>query len=210
MRNGKRGANRQIKATVRDRQLIPHPPQLPSYGLTRDVRLRFLSTSAFNGAVTYQNLLDTVLVASTTIAGFDLFDSVRVNAVELWAIAPVGTAATVILVYDGLVVGATGDRKTHTDTSMGIEPAHVRARPDPLTQTGQFQPSSSIPAFLLDIPTDTVIDVSLTMRQPILGNAMPAQNALVGASPGVVYYRGLDGRASSTTVLPVQGAVSVE
>lgn len=206
-KGGKSGANRQNKAAG---GMIPRPPPIQSYGITRDIRMRFLSNAAFIGSISFQNILDTVLVATTAIAGFDLFDAVRVNSVELWSIAAVGTAATVILTYSGNTVGASGDQKTHTDTSMGIEPAHIRARPDPLTQAGQFQPSSIDVAFVLDIPADTVIDVSVTMRQPVLGAAVAAQHALVGAAPGAVYYRGLDGLATSATVLPVQGAGAVQ
>jgi len=187
--------------------LIPHPPPIRSYGITRDVRLRFTSNAAFNGNITYENLLDAILVASTAIAGQQLFNAVRVNAVELWATPALGSSATVAVIYDGVVVGAQGDAKLHTDSSMGIEPAHVRAVPDPLTQAGQFQINSTNAAFFLSVPIATVIDVSMTLRQPIEGTAANVQNALVGATPGAVYYRGLDGKASATTVLPIVGTI---
>lgn len=190
-------------------QVISHPPQLPSYGVTRDVRMRFQSNAAFVGAVTFQNLLDTVLMCTGAAAAYDLYQAVRVNAVELWAISVLGTATTAILVFDGATVGAAGDQKTHTDTSMGIEPAHVKARPDPLTQAGQFQPSSANTAFFLDIPSGCVIDVSMTMRQPVNGAAVIAQNVPAGATTGALAFRGLDGKAVSVTVLPVQGVLSV-
>jgi hypothetical protein len=171
--------------------------------------MRYLSNAAFVGPITFQNLLDTVLVAISALAGVDLYDAVRINSVEAWAIATLGTPVTAIVVYAGESVGAAGDQKVHTDTSMGIEPAHVKARPDPLTQAGQFQPSSVSNAFDLDIPAGTVVDVSLTLRQSVVGQVVAAQNALVGAVAGTVYYRGLDGKAVAATVLPVQGVISV-
>jgi len=167
--------------------------------------MRFTSTAAFNSQITYQNLLDTVLVAITAILGYDVFDAVRINSVELWSIAVQGTPVTAVLTFNGETVGAQGDLKLHTDTSMGVEPAHVKARPDPLTQAGQFQVSSGNVAFSLDIPSGTVIDVSMTLRQPIQGQANAAQNALVGATVGAFYYRGLDGKANAATTLPVVG-----
>jgi hypothetical protein len=189
--------------------MIPHPPQLPSYGITRDVRLRFAATAAAAANVTFQNLLDTILVATGATSAADLFEAVRVNSVEMWAIAALGTPATVILVFDGITVGAFGDQKTHTDTSMGIEPAHVRARPDPLTQAGQFQGSSANVAFIVDVPAGTVIDVSMTLRQPVNGTVVVSQNVLVGATAGQVLYRGLDGKTAALTNFPVQGAIAV-
>jgi hypothetical protein len=189
-------------------QMIPHPPQLPSYGITRDVRLRFASNAAFDAAITFQNLLDTILLAVGATSGFDLFEGVRVNSVEAWAISAVGTPATVIVVFSGVTIGAYGDQKTHTDTSVGIEPAHVKAKPDPLTQAGQFQLSSADVAFSLDVPSGTVIDVSLSFRQPVAAEAVACQNVLVGATTGAIYYRGLDGKALSLTVLPCVGALA--
>jgi hypothetical protein len=164
------------------------------------------ATAAAITSITFQNLLDMVLFAATSTTGFDVFEAVRINSVEIWASPMSGTPTTVILVFDGLTVGAAGDQKAHTDTSMGIEPAHVKARPDPLTQAGQFQASSANIAFLLNVPAGAVIDVSLSLRQPVLEAAIATQNVLVGATPGAMYYRGLDGKTVALTNYPVVGA----
>jgi hypothetical protein len=203
-------ANRGPGRRGRGDQMISHPPQISSYGITRDVRLRFVSNAGFIGNITYQNLLDTVLLSTTAVLGTDLFTAVRVNKVEAWAVPALGAAATVSVIFDGGVVGAAGDQKLHTDTSMGIEPAHVSAKPDPLTQAGQFQASSANNAFELEVPSGTVIDVSMTLRNSVNGEAVAAQNALVGATAGVIYYRGLDGKPVATTVLPVVGTNTVQ
>jgi len=189
--------------------MLSHPPQIPSYGISRDVRMRFSVTAGGTTNITFQNLLDVILMATSSTAGYDLFEAVRVNSVELWAISTLGTPVTVSLIYDGSTVGAAGDLKTHTDTSMGVEPAHVRARPDPLTQAGQFQASAANVAFTVSAPAGAVVDVSLTLRQPVLGVAVAAQNVLVGATIGALYYRGLDGKTSALTNFPVQGAYAV-
>jgi hypothetical protein len=200
---------RRVQAPPRGREMISHPPQLPSYGITRDVRMRFQATAAAQLAFTFQNLLDCVLLATSATAVFDLFEGVRLNSIEMWAIAAVGTPATLTCIFDGLTVGAMGDQKTHTDTSMGVQPAHVKARPDRLTQAGQFQPSSAAVAFRLDTPAGTIIDVSMSYRQPMLSQAVAAQNVAVAATAGAVYYRGLDGKTTALTNYPVIGADSV-
>jgi hypothetical protein len=188
---------------------ISHPPPIPSYGISRDVRLRFQSTGSFAGSITFQNLLDTVLVASSASTGIDLFQQVRINSVEVWAIAAIGTGVTVQVGYLGQTAGVAGDMKLHTDTSMGVQPAHLRAHPDRLSQAAQFQPSVAAVAFFLDIPSNSVIDVSLSFRNPITGEATAAQNVLVAATPGAIYYRGLDGKTTALTGLPVEGAFAV-
>jgi hypothetical protein len=194
---------------ARKDQMISHPPQLRSYGLVKEARLRFVSNAAFAGTITFQNLLDMVLIGTSATTLADLFFAVRVNSVEMWSLPAVGGANTVVCIFSGAVVGASGDQKTHTDTSMGIEPAHVKARPDRLTQAGQFQPSSADAAFTLQIPTGTVIDVSVSLRNPVDGAApIVSQNAGVGITTGVIYYRGLDGKAVATTSLPVVGALA--
>jgi hypothetical protein len=171
--------------------------------------MRYAATAAAELVVTFQNLLDTILVATSATTGVDVFDAVRVNSIEIWAIAALGTPATVMLSFNGETIGAQGDQKTHSDTSMGVEPAHVRARPDPLTQAGQFQASAANAAFIITVPAGAVIDVSISLRQPVLGQAVASQNVLVGATAGVIYYRALDGKTTALTNFPVQGALAV-
>jgi hypothetical protein len=207
--NKRRGPSNGRRNKGGENQLIAHPPVIRSYGITRDVRIRFVSNAAFTGSITFQNLLDLILIGTSTTTLADLFFAVRLNSVELYSLPAVGGASTVTLIYSGATVGASGDQKAHTDTSMGIEPAHVKAAPDRLTQAGQFQPSSADVAFAMQIPTGTVVDVSLTFRNPVDG-AVPiaSQNAGVGLTIAQVFYRGLDGKASATTQLPNVGALA--
>jgi hypothetical protein len=203
------GRKRNTSRPMRRDQLIAHPPQIPSYGITRDVRLRFAQIASGATNITFQNLLDTIAVCTSATTAADLFEGVRVNSVELWAIAALGTPATVSLSFDGTTAGSQGDQKTHTDTSMGVEPAHVKAHPDPLTQAGQFQATSASVAFILTCPAGTVIDVSLSFRQPVLGEVNATQNVVVGGAAGLIFYRGLDGKTTALTNIPVVGASSV-
>jgi hypothetical protein len=211
MQRGKRRGNGRNKPSrVNNGSMIPHPPPIKSYGITHDVRVRFQSGSAIDFAVTFQNLLDVINLATSATTATGLFTQVRLNAVELWATPVTGAPVTVSLIFSGAVAGAAGDLKLHTDTSMGIEAAHVKAQPDRLTQAGQFQPNEADTAFTLICPTGTVIDVSMSLRNAIIGAATEVQNAPVGATAGVVYYRGLDGVAKSTTTMPVVGALATD
>jgi hypothetical protein len=202
--------NRRMNKRNRGEAAIPHPPQIKSYGITHDVRLRFQSGSAINTTITYHNLLDAINVATSATTANTLFTQVRVNAVEMWATPVTGAPATVSLIYSGLTVGAAGDQKLHTDTSVGIEPAHVKASPDRRTQAGQFQVYNTDVAFALVCPANTVIDVSMSYRNAVLGVTNVVQSAPVGATVGALYYRGLDGAAASTTTMPVVGALATD
>jgi hypothetical protein len=211
MKRGKSGGNHQNKPRrVNNRSLIPHPPPIKSYGITHDVRVRFQSGSAIDQVITFQNLLDVINISTSATTATGLFTQVRLNAVELWATPVTGAPVTISLIFSGVSAGAAGDLKLHTDTSMGIEAAHVKASPDRLTQAGQFQPNVTDTAFTLACPTGTVIDVSMSLRNAISGTATEVQNAPVGATAGVVYYRGLDGVAKSTTAMPVVGALATD
>jgi len=178
--------------------MIPHPMPLTKYQMTHDVKLRFTANTAVAQSITFQNLLDSILVATTTIAGSNLFYMVKVKSVEVWAILAVGQATTVSVVYDGITTGALGDRDIHIDTSMGIEPAHVLARPTRRTLASNYQLNSSASAFRLDCPGGSVIDVSLSFNG-YFGTVAACQNALVAANAGATYLRGLDGLAIATS-----------
>jgi hypothetical protein len=186
------------------RQLIPHPPPIQNIGITYSTRLRFVTNAAVNATViTFQNLLDVLNFALTAVTAADVFQAVRVRAVEMWATPLLGSAVTCECEFLGSGAGATGDSSIHTDTSMGIEPAHVLARPAPRSGIALFQPSANIAAFVLTCPSGTVVDVELTLRgRP--NTAVATQNVPAGATPGAWYYRGLDGLAVAATVFVPQ------
>jgi hypothetical protein len=149
-----------------------------------------------------------MLMATTAIQGADIFTQVKIRSVEVWAAPLLGSAVNVSVVFDSNAAGFVGDQRFHTDTSMGIEPAHVRAVPSAKSQAALFQVSSNSPAFQLACPSGAVVDVELTFVQSSLAVATIAQNALVGATVGAPYWRGLDGVALAATKLsPVALAI---
>jgi hypothetical protein len=177
---------------------MEHPPQINGYEVTHSSRMRFTVTAAANQLITYQNLLDAILIATTAIAGFDLYDIVRVNYVEVWSQAALGTPSTVSVTY----VTATGDRSVHTDTSLGVKPARVLAVPSKMSLASFYQLSAAGGCFSVTCPAGSVIDVDLTYKTAQV-TPVAAQNALVGATVGEMYFRGLDGLAAAGTNFPV-------
>jgi len=184
----------------REDRSISHPPSIENLSIVHATKLRFITNAGVaQTGITFQNLLDALLIATTNLAPFDLFQQVRVRAVEMWATPVVGGATTVQCEFINQTAGFVGDGKVHSDTSMGVQPAHLRCRPAARSGSALFQFSQATNAFVLTCPSGTVIDVELTYRGlPQLSTA--AQNASVGAAAGAWYYRGLDGQAKAATV----------
>jgi hypothetical protein len=184
-----------------------HPPSIGSYGITHTTRLRFTSNAAFSGNITFQNLLDAIVLAQSALNLYDLFHTVKVRRVQVWAIPAQGTTTSVQVAFAGISTQWAGDAAVHTDTSMGIQPAYVSARPAPKSVAADFQQSATNTAFNLVCPIGSVIDVSLSFRN-IPGYANLASNASVGATVGAISFRGLDGLAAATSkFVPAVGPV---
>jgi hypothetical protein len=104
-------------------QLIPHPPPIQSFGLKHSTTLRFTATAAAGQTeITFQNLIDTINFAATAVTAFQVFRTVKIRYVEVWAVPVIGNAASIVVEFNGGTVGSAGDQVIHTDTSMGINP----------------------------------------------------------------------------------------
>jgi len=185
-------------------QVIPHPPPIANYAIVHSTRLRFITNVAVLQAdITFQNLLDLILVGISATVVYDLFTAVKLRKIKMWAAPNLGTATTVECALVGATAGEVGDFRVVTDTSMGIEPAYISVRPAVQSLLSLFQVSGSGQALSLTCPSGTVIDLELTFRaRP--GLSLVAQNAAVGVAIGATYYRGLDGlAAASTKFVPV-------
>jgi hypothetical protein len=181
------------------KEMISHPPSIGSYNVTHGTRLRFLANAAFAGNITYQNLLDTILWADTTTVPVDVFHTVKIRKVEAWVLPTIGSAATLEVEFSGVTAGSQGTNKIVTDTSMGIQPAHVSAAPGRESLASKWQLSSTAVAFALTCPSGSVIDVELSFKNNP-GEVKAAQNVSVAATAGSLNFRGLDGAAVATTV----------
>jgi len=178
---------------------VTHPPRLNGVQIVHSVVMRFvLNAAVASGNVTFQNLLDTFLVGVTATTLYDLFAVCKLRYVEAWATPILGQATTISVTFPGLTAGATGDNVVHTDTSMSIQPAHVRAKPSQRSLASDYQSNLAAVAMRLDLPAGAVIDVALSFKQQWATN-IAAQNAGAGIAPGVLYLRGLDGLAVATS-----------
>jgi len=185
--------------------VIPRPPQIPNTTLTHNVRMRFASNASAGLSISWKNLLDTWLVATSATQGYQLFDSVRIRAIEVWAYSASGPV-TATVTFPGAVLGAQGDSTTHSDTCMGLEPAHVLARPSKKSIASMFQNSNTNTAFDIYVPSGAVVDLLLSFRCSMAGYApVTATNALVAAQTGNLYVRGFDGIAAATSKFVPQG-----
>jgi len=178
---------------------LTHPPQIQDYSIRHGVVLRFtLNAAMANSAITFQNLLDTILFASSAVVGYDVFATVKIRKVEVWSMAILGATSTIDVLFAGATAGQIGDQRLHTDSSMGVEPAHVSARPSPKALGSNYQISTAGTAFTITAPVGSVVDLHLSFCNTF---AVPqaAQNALVGATVGATLLRGFDGLAAATS-----------
>jgi len=187
---------------------MEYPPQLNSYQVTHSTSLRFTVTApVVNQQVTAENLLDAMLVSTSATSGFQLFDAFKLKYVEIWGQAGVGTPSTVGLQFSS--GGNAGDLAEHTDTSLGIKPAYLRAGPSRLSLASFWTASSGSTIFKCTAGAGSIIDVHIAYRTS--NNAPVAlANALVGAAVGEFYFRGLDGLAIATTNFPPPSGVNVQ
>jgi len=190
--------------------LLTHPPEIGRYEVTHSQVLRFTSAAAASLTdISFNNLLDTILITETAITAASLFNLVKVNWVKIWAIGALGTPVTTQVQYTGATIGQVGDFDIHTDTSMGVQPAFVWARPAKRSLVSEFQPGSANTAFNITCPAGSVIDVSISFRNRpgTLGHQAVAPAA---TTAGVVAFRGLDGLViASTNFSPPTGIFSI-
>ncbi len=173
-----------------------HPPPINPQ-IKHHQRMRYVVLASNSLDVTFANVLDGIIVATTTTNAVQLFDQVRIHGVEVWAVGTGTAPTTVQCTFSGNVLGASGNARVYSDTSVSIQPAHILARPDPLSQTAQWQPYNTNTAFRLNVPAGAIVDVIVSYRND--DSAPTGTAAVVAATAGEVYYRGLDSLAIATT-----------
>jgi hypothetical protein len=200
-----RGKGRSSQGVLQ-RYMAPRVTQIPNLGLTHTGRLRFTTTATVAFAVSFQNLMDCFLIATTATQGYQLFDAVRIRAVEVWAFTTSATVTTTVSFAGVTTAGVAGSQQTFSDTSMALEPAYVRAVPSARCPASLFQTTNGNTAFNIYAPAASVVDVHFVYRTGLEGNTpAAAQAALVAATAGLVYLRGLDGLPTATTKFAPQG-----
>jgi hypothetical protein len=196
----------------RIQRLIPCPPPINDYALTCRKRLRFTLVTNLSGSiVTWSNLIDTIGFSIAANSGYNLFRAVRINFIEIWdAASTQGNINSVSITWSENDSNLGGGLSTVSDTSMSIEPCHVKAKPPKGTLSSEwhvgFGPNIT-PAFTLTASGSAVIDVDLSFRSSTSGAANGEANALVGAVVGTVFWRGLDGLAAAASKYSVPAGI---
>lgn len=182
---------------------IPNPSGLRVYSLPQSaLNLRFTCTTATTSTVTWANILDTVIMATTATQAADVFYAVRLHSVEIWLPASgagVSTNNQCSLAFDS---PTQGDQRLWVCSSFGGTGGYVKAVPSKKSLNGlTWQDSSSVGGFTLNnCPVGAVLQLNVTMRSRLgQGSAQIAAQAGSGMSVGTIYLRGLDGLAAAST-----------
>jgi hypothetical protein len=196
-------ARRRVAGASQD---VPKPKQI-QLEVKQTRKLRFTNTGANpSTSISWYNLLDTVIVAGTASNGYELYDFVRIKEIEMWGNRGANTASAISIGIDfgGVLAGMQGAGRSWEDTSVSLaQPAYLRVRPDPRSQSAQFQSAQSGIAFHIrasGAPAECVIvDLTLEFINSPLVNPTAVGQAIAAATAGEIYFGGLDALRAVTT-----------
>jgi hypothetical protein len=181
-------------------------------------RLRFVSTGPNDPSgysVTSTDLMDLYCMAVTSSSAYQIFNSVRVLAVEVWVPSALDTTNNAPVVnscfveYPAMVLstGLGGKSVRIVDTSTSLDrAAHVRALPPEGSYASMWTTNTTVAGtnILFNIgaaSTGCVVDVTieLTIRDSSLA-PQPVTASVAGATVGQVYVRALSSTTSGALV----------
>lgn len=184
---------------------VPNPGALQVTGVpTTSMKLKFNCGVATTSTITWANVLDTVIFATSSTAAADLFFSARLHAVEVWVPPSVGGVATSAQASIAFDSPTQGDQRLWICYS-GPQGGYVKAKPSNKSANGLFwQDSSNVTCFTVNnMPVGALIQLSISFRCRMgPGSAVVAAQAGSGMTPGTLYLRGLDGLAIASTKFP--------
>jgi hypothetical protein len=167
-------------------------------------KYRFTSSSSSQTTIFGSTLVNALGVSATTaILGQPIFQTFKVNRIEIWAPPSAqGSFATCSVQFPGTNQSPS---REFSDTSVSVtDPAHVIATPPPLSLCSFWTNANEAggandPLFTLVAPTGSIIELHMSM---IVNDAAPPQSTavLVGATIGAVYYCSLDSSTSAGSI----------
>jgi hypothetical protein len=197
-KKNKKNKNKQVY-----QEPFQHPRQLPNYGLSHRMRMRFLVGNTLTAQqITWVNLIDTIGFVANATGLYNIFRAVKLNFVEIWDTSALGAASSLAILFNESDTNLSGDQKMITDISMGVVPAHIKCKPPKSSLSKEWHIGAgpnTTNAFALWTSASAVVDVDLSFRSGTTGTVNGAQNACVGGTVGAVAFRGLDGLAVATT-----------
>ena len=207
-----KGRNGKFQSRL-DRDMVRDDlPQLVDQ-ISTGMTLRFTTTGtggSTSASISFQNLLDAVFIAGTSTTAYQLFDFVKVRRVTVRAVPGAnsgGSTVTVGIEFPGLVAGSNAGGKQASNSQMGVSKcAYVSLVPDKLSAAAFWQQSTSANAFVVrstdlnnTICLGTIIDVELSYKNSADVSPAALQSAVTGATPGNIYFGGLDGGRLAAT-----------
>lgn len=191
------------KSQLRSNQVPTWNPQIRMSSL----RLRFTCQSTGIFTVTAKYILDLMYIATSSTAGYCLWDAFRIRFVEIryGGTSPVPLYAAIQ--YVGNTGGTQGDYRNHSATSMGVTPMMIHAAPAKTSTASTWQGNSNSVVMELDLPQSAVVDLVFDVRTDDRQTPTAVTYAVVGATAGQLYYRGLDGVAGPASNLAPFGPV---
>ena len=178
---------------------IPIPGGMVAKSLPEcSMSLDFVVNATTTQTISWRQLLDTVLMATSSTVGADMFYSARLHYIDVWT--PPSTYVQLGAPSIAFDSPSQGDQKVY-NIPVGPQGGYCRCKPSLTTLNGlTWQSSSSVTCFTLNsFSVGTYLRLSVTFRAR-QGSAVAAQNALSGAVAGALYLRGLDGQAKATSV----------
>ncbi len=163
-------------------------------------RYRFVSTSGTARPIQVRYLTGAAgVVADTATTGQPIFQSVRIQQIEIWAPpASQGSAITCSVLWEQ---STQSQPREVSDTSNSVsQPAHVLTSPPPGSLAGFWSPRSATTTLCtLVAPAGSIIDVWLSL---VMGDGVQTSTpqTLVGATVGGVYYGGLDSQTAASAI----------
>jgi len=183
---------------------VDKPPPFVST-LTLSHKFRYTNGSAIVALpVTRGNVLSSMLMAVTAGTAYRMIAAVKIVSVQAWA-PPSTLPSTTELDLEW--VGVNAPSTIISDSSMGVESAHIRTHP-PRDSSATWwslsgQSNETEQLMLLTAPVNSVFDVVMRLR--LVENEAPSlSEAPALATPGKVYYDYLDGLTSGQ-LKPVGG-----
>jgi hypothetical protein len=179
------------------------PPEFVPTIKDRRHKFRFLAGSPSTVSITRQNLLNLYVMATTATATARIIEAIRLRKIELWTQPPVLGNPPITAQVEWL--GTNSPSIVHSDTAMGVRPAHVMTKPPPTSSNQWWSISGSVETdvlFALTFPTGTVIDITCELRF-VEQEAPTAGPVVLGATPGQIYGATLDGNGVSGVLPPI-------
>jgi hypothetical protein len=202
-------SNRATKRAVPP--LAAHPPPLQSTITIRKTQ-RFQATANLGvsgQAITFQNLGDVLLFASTASQGWQLAHSLILRRVRIWGAISSSLQPVTVSVEFAIqsTVGVNSDSLRYTDTSIGATyPSFLDIRPPKQSAASMWRYSSDSEVLMtIYCPVNSLVDVEWEIKMHDDAGAQTVNTTLAAAAtPGVFYTRGLDGNtAAATNLIPI-------